>query len=109
MAFNQNIFATIASGGTVTSPFQVARVGDISIYAPVVTSGSVFLKGGFQNVTSTCVRVWKEDGSAAFSWPLGAGSAALTVSGLLGGFEYAAIETSAAQTDTRTFVVAVRV
>lgn len=109
MAFNQNIFVTVASGGTLSAPFNIARIGEVSIFAPTVNSAAMFLQTGFQNAAGSLRRAWKEDGTAQWTWLLAAGSASLTMTRVLGGHDWAAIELTQAQsTDTRTFVVSVK-
>lgn len=107
-SFNQTYFTSVASGGTLSDAFPVRRGQEITLDAMVPTSCAVFLRTGDVASAGFLSRAWKDDGSAAWSWLLGASSGSIRITNVLGGAEFAAIETGVALGGTGSFAIVVR-
>ena len=81
---------------------------------PIVTSCALFIQVGWDSVSAGMVRVHRQplglaDITSHWVWCVGAGSAAIMVTSIVESFSWLRLETSVAQTDTRTFVITQKV
>lgn len=108
----ETFFTTIASGSTVSGIVALAGADLFSLWVPVLSSGSnVFLQGSYDQTSANFLRLTNPAGSG--DWILGPGGAspgsrAVTLQDPGFGWPFLRIETSVAQTDTRTFCVLVK-
>ncbi|MDR7401308.1 MAG: hypothetical protein QN155_03650 [Armatimonadota bacterium] len=103
----QVLFTRIASGATLSDPVAVKGADLFSVWAPAVTSCQVFLQGSWDPVTNF-VRLTNPAGSGDWAWALGPGQRAVTLQDVAFPFPFLRLESSVAQTDTRTFAVVVK-
>ncbi|MDR7537432.1 MAG: hypothetical protein QN183_13835 [Armatimonadota bacterium] len=104
---HQALFTTIASGATLSDVVPVIGADLFGLWAPAVTSGQVYLQGSWDPVTNF-VRLTNPAGSGDWAWALGPGQRAVTLQDVAFPFPFLRLESSVAQTDTRTFVVIVK-
>jgi hypothetical protein len=105
MPRHQSEFVTIASGSTVSNIFGISNGWATGLWAPTVTSCQIYLQVSFDTTSSNFMRVDYNDGQGNWAWNLGAGGRAVTLEGVAMPFSLCRLETSVAQTDTRTFAV----
>jgi len=96
---------SIASGGTETAAFVVAKASHASIWCPVVNSGNWFLKASFNTTSANYLRIQNATGSGNYAFLVEAGSKVFPLDDLITAHVNLKIETDTAQTDTRSFVV----
>ena len=104
MAFGGGIqYVTVAQSGTVSGAFSVRNASKVALQFPV-TNGNAFLQGAFDTTSANYVRLYKTDGSGAFTLttPTSVGA---VVSDVMAPFTNCRVEFSAAQTGVRTITV----
>lgn len=102
---NPVAYGVILSGSTVSDDIGIVRAALVGLLAPTITSGQLFIQGNFNTTSAGFVRIGKKDGTGDFAWSLGVGSNALNVTEEVAPFSQLRLETSVAQTDTRTFTI----
>ena len=106
----QNLFPQVASGDTVSEDIALIGADLIGLYAPVVDSCQLFLQGNYGSQSSAeFVRLEDPLNFGDWTWPVGPGSSAIVISDPAHAFPFLRIELSAAQTDVRTFALAVKI
>ena len=103
--YNQIAYATIASGDTVSTTVGIANARAIGVIAPVVTSCQINIRGNFDTVSAGFMPLTNPAGSGALAWATGVGSNAINITDHALPFTYMRLESSVAQTDTRTFSI----
>lgn len=99
---------TIAQSGTVSDMFSVRNAKLIGLWAPTVDQCSAFILAAFARTSPNSAdftRVAKVDGSAAFSWNLGTGSASIVLPEQFAGIPFGKVELGVPQSDVRTIVL----
>ena len=104
-----NMTVTIANGATVSSTVNVQNGTLFGIWAPVLTACSLFIQGSPDTTSANFVRLGKSDGTGAWGWLVGTGSAAITLQDVAFPFPYLRLETSAAQGAQRDFTMVVKI
>ena len=104
---NRTFFTSIASGGTVSDAFSIGNAREFGIWAPLLTTCSAFLLAAYDpSSPANFIRVTDDALVGDWAWPVNSGGKAAQVSPAL--FPHYKIETSAAQADTRTFAIHVK-
>jgi hypothetical protein len=101
----QTDFVTIASGSTVSGVFGIGNSWAAGLWAPEVTGCQLYIQVSYDTASANFKRVDYNDGQGNWAWNLGVGSRAVTIEGVAMPFSLCRLETSVAQTDTRTFAV----
>lgn len=99
-------FAAVLSGSTVTSPIGIGNAEKIGIWAPTVTSCQLFVQGAFNQTSANFVRLMEANLTSPrshFVFPVGPGSLGVMLESVVAAFPFIKLESSLAQTDTRTF------
>jgi len=108
VAFEGKTFtAVVSSGDSVSETFTVEGAVIAGLWCPAVTSCQAYLQGSFDTTSANFVRVFKDDGSAAFTWDVAVGSASLPITAAVMPFPNFRVEFGVAQ-DTRTLHVHVK-
>ena len=102
----QNVI--VDSGDTVSGDIALLAAGAVSLQVPTVDSCQMFLQGNTTTLSGEYVRMMNPLGSGDWTGEVTVGSRMVDVSAVLGGVPRARIELSAAQTDVRTFALAVK-
>ena len=107
----QQFFAKVASGDTLSEDIALIGAKMVGLHVPGIDSAAVFLQANYGSQASAdFVRVLNPAGSGDFTITVDSGVArAMDVTDVIGAFPHARIELGAAQTDTRTFALAVKV
>ena len=105
----QQLFAQVASGDTVTGDIALIGARLVGLFVPTVDSCQMFLQGNHGQNSAEYVRVQNPAGSGDFTVEIGPGSKAISLTDPLAPFPRARVELTVAQTDTRTFALAVKV
>ena len=105
----QQLFAEVASGDTISDDITLIGAKMVGLFVPAVDSCQMFLQGNFGQNSAEYVRVQNPAGSGDLTVEITTGSKAISLTDPLAPFPRARIELSAAQTDTRTFALAVKV
>ena len=99
-------YPTVATSGTVSDIFDLQNAGlAATLWAPVITSGLVYLQASPDTTSANFTRMGKSDGSGVWSWSAAAGSGCISLRDVLGGIRYARVETQNPQADVRSFAV----
>jgi hypothetical protein len=115
MPYYETKFAVIFSGSTISSGFVAVPGGILfGLWAPTITSGTVLVQGAFavpgtNPASANFVRLQNPAGSGDWTFAAGLGSKAVTLQDPAPPWPFLRLETSVAQTDTRTFAVIVKV
>ena len=102
------VYTTIVSGGSLSPAVAIGNIQAAGLIIPTITSAFLYLHGGFSTNSADAKRVMTSDflGSAnPAQLALAAGAKAVDITQQARGFPFIRIETSAAQTDTRTFAI----
>ena len=108
MGAPQLYFPTISSGAQVSDRVDLKGADLFGLWAPAITSCAMFLQGSFDVTSANFVRTLSAVGSASFEAALGPGSICVALSDSIHPFPHLKLESSVAQTDTRTFVIVVK-
>ena len=107
----QNLFAEVASGDTLSGDIALIGAKMIGLLVPAVDSCQLFMQGNYSAKSGSGLygRALNPAGSGDFTAEITVGSKAISLTDPLAPFPFARIELSVAQTDTRTFALAVKV
>ena len=95
------LYAVINSGRAVSGDIDLRMNALAAIGVPVVTSGNLFLQGGFDTTSANFLRIQTSASSGDMSYATGPGSRMLITD--FSTPAYARLEMSVNQTDIRTF------
>ncbi|MCH9050086.1 MAG: hypothetical protein IIA72_03245 [Proteobacteria bacterium] len=111
MPQSQKLYAQVASGDTVSEDIALIGARLVGLFVPTVDSCQLFMQGNYspRSGSGQYGRVLNPAGSGDFTVEVTVGSLAIALTDPLAPFPRARIELSAAQTDTRTFALAVKV
>ena len=107
----QQLFAEVASGDQVSGDIALIGAKAMGLHVPGIDSAEIFLQANYGSQASAdFVRLLNPAGSGDFTITVDSGVArSVDVTDVLGAFPHARIELGAAQTDTRTFALAVKI
>ena len=103
----QELYTTISSGGTISATLAIRRGKIAAIWTPVVTSCDLQLQGSWDTTSAHFADLFFPDGTWRWKCDIGAGGVVMPLDDAIA-VPYLRLETSVAQTDTRTFVVGVK-
>lgn len=103
----QPLYTTISSGGTVSATLAITGARNAVLFAPVVNSCELKVRASWDDVASHFLDLYGLDGTQRWQFDVEAGSKAMPLNDI-DAVPYVRVETSVAQTDTRTFVFTVK-
>ncbi len=103
----QNVI--VDSGDTVSGDIALIGAKKIALQVPPIDSCQMFLQGNTVPLSAEYYRMLNPAGSGDWTGEVTVGSKMIDVSAVLGGVPRVRIELSAAQTDVRTFALAVKI
>lgn len=109
MPQSQSIPFTVASGDTVSEDIALIGARLVGMFVPTVDSCQMFLQGNYGQNSAEYVRVQNPAGSGDFTVEIGPGSKAIALTDPLAPFPRARVELTVAQTEPRSFALAVKV
>lgn len=104
---NQNVI--VDSGDQVSEDIALIGARLVAVQVPTIDSCQMFLQGNTVTVSGEYVRLLNPLGSGDWTGEVGVGSRMVDVSAILAAVPQARIELGVAQTDVRTFALAVKI
>lgn len=101
-------FPTIVLSGFVSDTIDFQNALRATVWAPTVTSGTMFLQGSPDQTSANFTRMGNLLGSGAWTWNVGPGSCCVALSDVFGGLRFARFEMSVAQAAVRSLAVITR-
>lgn len=104
---NQNVI--VNSGDQVSGDIALIGARLVALQVPTIDSCQMFIQGNTVTVSAEYVRLLNPLGSGDWTGEVGVGSRMVDVSALMAAVPQARIELGVAQTDVRTFALAVKI
>lgn len=97
----------VAKDDSISRAFHIRGAKRVGIHVPILTSGTINLRGGY-DVDSTFTFVWHTSDESLFEIAAGTGEISLDITELVTGFDYFQIWLGIAQGALRTFHVSTK-